>query len=43
VTRAVRVETDPALPINIDGELGDRPPEIFSVVPEALNVLLPKG
>jgi YegS/Rv2252/BmrU family lipid kinase len=42
-TRAVRIETDPPLPINIDGELVDRPPEIFSLAPEALNVLVPKG
>ena len=42
-TRAVRIETDPPVPINIDGELVDRPPEIFSLAPEALNVLVPKG
>ena len=42
-TRKVRIETDPPLPINIDGELVDRPPEVFSLVPEALNVVVPKG
>ncbi len=42
-TRTVRIETEPPLAINIDGELVDRPPEVFSLVPEALNVLVPKG
>ena len=41
-TGAVRVETDPTLPINIDGELVDRPPETFLLAPGALNVLVPK-
>jgi diacylglycerol kinase (ATP) len=35
--RAVQIETDPPLPINIDGELVDRPPERFLLVPEALT------
>src|SRR5919199_14765 len=42
-TRTVGIETNPTLPINVDGELVDRPPEVFSLVPEALNVLVPKG
>jgi YegS/Rv2252/BmrU family lipid kinase len=42
-TRAVRIAADPPLPINIDGELVDRPPEVFSLAPEALNVLVPQG
>ena len=42
-TRTVRIETNPTLPINVDGELVDRPPEVFRLVPEALNVLVPKG
>ena len=42
-TRAVHVETDPALPINIDGEFVDRTLEVFSLVPEAFDVLVPKG
>jgi diacylglycerol kinase (ATP) len=42
-TRTVRIEADPPLPINIDGELVDRPPEVFSLAPEALNVLVPQG
>jgi diacylglycerol kinase (ATP) len=42
-TRAVRIETNPPLPIDIDGELVDQAPEVFSLVPEALNVLVPKG
>jgi len=42
-TRTVRIETEPPLAINIDGELVDRPPEVFFLVPEALNVLVPAG
>ena len=41
-TGAVRVETDPPLPINIDGEIVDRPPETFSLAAGALNVLVPE-
>jgi len=40
-TRAVRVITDPALPINVDGELAGGTPETFGVRRGALSVLLP--
>jgi len=42
-TTKVRVETDPPLRINVDGELVDQTPELFSLAPEALNVLVPEG
>ena len=42
-TTKVRVETDPRLPINVDGELVDQTPQLFSLAPEALNVLVPEG
>lgn len=42
-TTKVRVETDPRLPINVDGELVDQTPELFSLAPEALNILVPEG
>ncbi|HEX6709785.1 MAG TPA: lipid kinase [Rubrobacter sp.] len=41
-TSRVRLETEPDLPINIDGELVTRTPQDFSVVQNALNVLVPK-
>lgn len=41
-TSRVRLETDPELQINIDGELVTTTPQIFSVVQDALNVLVPK-
>lgn len=40
-TRRVRIFTDPRLPINFDGELVCRTPRTFSVVPDALKVLVP--
>jgi diacylglycerol kinase (ATP) len=40
-TERVRLETDPELPINIDGELVARTPQDFSVVHNALKVLVP--
>lgn len=42
-TTKVRIETDPPLRINVDGELVNQTPEIFSLAPEALNVLVPEG
>lgn len=42
-TTKVRIETDPPLRINIDGELVNQTPEVFSLAPEALNVLVPEG
>jgi diacylglycerol kinase (ATP) len=41
-TSRVRLETDPALPMNLDGELVSRTPKLFSVVPKALKVLVPE-
>ena len=41
-TSKVRLETDPQLRINVDGELVARTPEIFSLAPNALNVLVPE-
>jgi diacylglycerol kinase (ATP) len=40
-TSRVRLESEPELPINIDGELVTRTPQNFSVVQNALNVLVP--
>jgi hypothetical protein len=41
-TRQVRILTDPRLPVNLDGELGCHTPKSFSVVPDALKVLVPQ-
>lgn len=41
-TSRVRIETDPPLPINLDGELVSRTPKTFSVAPKALKVLVPE-
>jgi diacylglycerol kinase (ATP) len=41
-TSRVRLQTDPELPINIDGELVSRTPQDFSVSHNALNVLVPQ-
>jgi diacylglycerol kinase (ATP) len=41
-TSRVRLETEPDLPINIDGELVTRTPQNFSVVQNVLNVLVPR-
>lgn len=40
-TGRVRIFTDPQLPINLDGELVCRTPRTFSVLPDALKVLVP--
>ena len=42
-TSRVVLETEPLLPINIDGELVAHTPEEFSVAPNALRVLVPEG
>lgn len=42
-TRRVRVETEPELPVNIDGEVVARTPQEFRVVPDALRVMVPRG
>jgi diacylglycerol kinase (ATP) len=39
-TPRVRLETDPDLPLNIDGEVVTRTPQDFSVAQNALNVLV---
>jgi diacylglycerol kinase (ATP) len=39
-TPRVRLETDPDLPVNIDGEVVTRTPQDFSVAHNALNVLV---
>jgi diacylglycerol kinase (ATP) len=41
-TSRVRLETDPDLPINIDGEVVSRTPQDFSVARNALDVLVPQ-
>jgi diacylglycerol kinase (ATP) len=40
-TERVRLETDPVLPVNVDGEVVTRTPQDFSVVHNALRVLVP--
>jgi len=42
-TARVRLETDPELLVNIDGELVARTPEDFSVADNALKVLVPQA
>jgi diacylglycerol kinase (ATP) len=42
-TSRVRLETDPELQINIDGELVSQTPQEFSVARNALDVLVPQG
>ena len=41
-TTRVRLETEPDLPINIDGEVVTRTPQDFSVAQNALDVLVPQ-
>jgi diacylglycerol kinase (ATP) len=41
-TPRVRLETDPELPVNIDGELVSRTPQDFSIANNALDVLVPQ-
>lgn len=40
-TARVRLETEPELPVNVDGELVAHTPLTFSVAPNALKVILP--
>lgn len=42
-TARVRLETDPELPINLDGEVEARTPELFQVAGNALHVVVPAG
>lgn len=41
-TSRVRLETEPDLPVNIDGEVVTRTPQDFSVAQNALHVLVPQ-
>jgi diacylglycerol kinase (ATP) len=41
-TERVLLETDPALPLNVDGELVAKTPQLFSVAHNALKVLIPQ-
>jgi diacylglycerol kinase (ATP) len=41
-TRRVLLETEPELPVNVDGELVPRTPEEFSVAANALHVIVPE-
>lgn len=41
-TRAIRVVTDPELPVNVDGELSARTPETFGLLPNGLKVVVPQ-
>ena len=42
-SRTLRVETDPPLPVNLDGEIRMTTPVEFSVEEGALRVLVPEG
>lgn len=42
-TKKVLLETEPELPINVDGELVANTPRQFSLAPNALKVLVPQG
>ena len=42
-TSRVRLETEPELPVNIDGEVVTRTPQHFSVARNALDVIVPQG
>jgi diacylglycerol kinase (ATP) len=41
-TSSVRIETDPEMAVNIDGEVVAQTPQDFSVVQNALNVIVPQ-
>lgn len=42
-TPRLRLETEPELRVNVDGELVARTPQEFSIAPNALKVLVPRG
>jgi diacylglycerol kinase (ATP) len=42
-TRAVRLTTDPELPINVDGELSASTPERFGLLSHGLKVMVPRS
>ena len=39
----MRLETEPELPVNIDGEVVAMTPQEFSIAQNALKVLVPSG
>jgi diacylglycerol kinase (ATP) len=41
-TSKVQLETEPQIPINVDGELVAQTPQLFSVAPNALKVVVPQ-
>lgn len=41
-TRQVRITTTPQLPVNVDGEVGLRTPQLFRIIPGGLKVMTPK-
>lgn len=43
LTSEIRIETEPELPVNVDGELVAHTPESFSVSHNALRVLVPQA
>jgi diacylglycerol kinase (ATP) len=42
-TKRVRLETEPELPVNIDGEVVTRTPQDFFIAHNALKVIVPQG
>ena len=42
-TPSVRLETEPGMPVNIDGEVVTTTPQDFSIAQNALKVLVPRG
>ena len=41
--RELSVQTQEPVPVQVDGELADSTPITFSVIPQALRVIVPKG
>ena len=41
-TRRLRLESDPPVPVQLDGDVGGMTPLDISVVPKALRVVLPR-
>ena len=42
-TRRLRLVTEPSLPVNLDGEIGDETPTEFTIERNAVHVLVPLG
>jgi diacylglycerol kinase family enzyme len=42
-SRAVRLVTDPALPVNLDGEIAAVTPTDFTIQRNAVHVVVPQG